>query len=58
MYKIKIYKNWSGKTEFFRDYEDKTVGLYINENDSTPLDELMDWLLDQLKVRDVKICMD
>ena len=44
--------------EFFRDYEDKTVGLYINENDSTPLDELMDWLLDQLKVRDVKICMD
>lgn len=60
MYKVKIYKNWPGKTCYFQNVDDekKIVGLYINENDTTPLDELLDWLMEQLKVRDIKICMD
>ncbi len=54
MYKIKIYKNWPGKTEFYKNFENKTVGLYINENETASLDELLDWLIEQLKARDIK----
>lgn len=59
LYKIKIYKNWSGKTCYFQKVDDeKIVGLYINGNETRPLDKLFDLLMEELKARDVKICMD
>ena len=43
LYKIRIYKNWSGKTCYFQNVDDeKIVGLYINEHDTRPLDILFD----------------
>lgn len=59
MYKVKIYKNWSGKTCYFQNVNDeKIVGLYINENETRTLDELFNFLMEELKARDIKICMD
>lgn len=59
MYKVKIYKNWPGKTCYFQNVDDeKIVGLYINENETRPLDELFDLLMEELKVRNIKTCLD
>lgn len=58
MYKVKIIKNWPGKTEFYKNYEDKTVGLLVNKNETRNIDNLLDWLMNELKERGIKTCMD
>jgi hypothetical protein len=59
LYKIRIYKNWSGKTCYFQNVDDeKIVGLYINEHDTRPLDILFELLMEELKARGIKTCLD
>ena len=59
LYKVKIHRNYLGKTCYFQNVDgEKIVGLYINENETRPLDELLDFLMKQLKVRGIKICLD
>lgn len=59
LYKVKIYRNYPGKTCYFQNVNDeKILGLYINENETRTLDELLDFLMEQLKVRGIKICLD
>ena len=58
-YKVRIYKNYSGNTCYFQNVDDeKIVGLYINENETRPLNQLLNLLMEELKVRDIKICLD
>lgn len=58
MYKIKIYRNWPGKTQYFQNVNgEKICGLYINKDDTRPLSELLELLKDEIKQRNLKISM-